>query len=73
VLAKLDLVAAAVHSHFNQNKKEMTERICKAIRNPLVDIIFHPTGRVILRRPAYEIDVEKIINEAKKNRNLFRS
>jgi len=67
VLVKLDLVAAAVHSHFNQNKKEMTERICKAIRNPLVDIIFHPTGRVILRRPAYEIDVEKIINEAKKN------
>lgn len=64
VLAKLDIVAAAVHSHFNMNKKEMTERICKAIKNPLVNIIFHPTGRVLLRRPAYEIDIDEIIKEA---------
>ena len=67
VLAKLDLVAAAVHSNFNQSKKEMTERICSAIRNPLVDIIFHPTGRVVLKRPPYEIDIEAIISEARKN------
>jgi len=67
VLAQLDLVAGAVHSHFNMNKKEMTERICKAIRNPYVDIIFHPTGRVLLRRAPYEVDIEQIIKEAKKN------
>ncbi len=66
VLAKLDIVAAAVHSHFNMNQKEMTERICRAIKNPYVDIIFHPTGRVLLRRPPYEIDIEKIIAEAAK-------
>jgi len=67
VLAQLDFVAAAVHSHFNMTRKEMTERICKAIRNPLVDIIFHPTGRLILKRPPYDLDVDKIINEAKNN------
>ncbi len=65
VLAQLDFVAAAVHSYFNMTKKEMTERICKAIRNPLVDIIFHPTGRLILKRPPYDLDVDKVINEAK--------
>ena len=52
VLAQLDFVAAAVHSHFNMTSKEITNRICTAIRNPLVDIIFHPTGRLILKRPA---------------------
>ena len=66
VLAKLDLVAAAVHTHFHMSQKEMTERMIKAIRNPYVDIIFHPTGRVLLKRPAYELDIEKIIEEAKK-------
>lgn len=71
VLAQLDFVAAAVHSHFNMTSKEMTNRICTAIRNPLVDIIFHPTGRLILKRPAYALDVDKIINEAKINKTCL--
>jgi len=68
VLAKLDIVAGAVHSHFNMSRQEMTERICRAMTNPFVDIIFHPTGRVILRRPPYEVDIDEIIKSAKKTR-----
>ncbi|OWK27260.1 MAG: DNA polymerase III [Parcubacteria group bacterium GW2011_GWA2_38_13b] len=64
VLAKLDVVGAAVHSNFNMPKKAMTERIIRAMRNPNIDIIFHPTGRVINKRPGYEIDIEAIIKAA---------
>ena len=64
VLAKLDVVGAAVHSNFNMPKKAMTERIIRAMRNSNVDIIFHPTGRVINKRPGYEIDIEAIIKAA---------
>ena len=64
VLAKLDVVGAAVHSNFNMPKKVMTERIIRAMRNPNVDIIFHPTGRIINKRPGYEIDIEAIIKAA---------
>jgi DNA polymerase (family 10) len=64
-LAKLDVVGAAVHSNFLLPKKEMTRRIVRAIENPNVDIIFHPTGRIIQKREAYEIDMEKIIDAAK--------
>ena len=65
-LAKLDVCGAAVHSHFNMPKEEMTRRICRAMENPHVDIIFHPTGRVIQKREAYELDMDKIIKCAKK-------
>ncbi|MDP2855914.1 MAG: DNA polymerase/3'-5' exonuclease PolX [bacterium] len=66
VLAKLDIAAAAVHSNFNMPREEMTKRICRAMENPNIDIIFHPTGRVLLRRPAYELDIDEIIRVAKK-------
>ncbi|HOX21752.1 MAG TPA: DNA polymerase/3'-5' exonuclease PolX [Candidatus Paceibacterota bacterium] len=66
VLAKLDIAAAAVHSNFNMSRIEMTKRICRAMENPNIDIIFHPTGRVLLRRPAYELDIDEIIRVAKK-------
>ncbi len=46
-LEKLDLVGAAVHSDFDLPRKEQTDRIISAMRNPNVDILFHPTGRVI--------------------------
>ncbi len=64
VLAKLDVVGAAVHSYFNLPREEQTERIKKAMRNPNVDIIFHPTGRIINRRPAYEVDIDELIKTA---------
>ena len=65
-LSKLDVVGASVHSYFNLSKKEQTDRIVKAMRNRHVDIIFHPTGRIIGKRAAYELDMDEIIRVAKK-------
>src|SRR5207302_4917065 len=50
VLAQMDIVIASVHSHFNQTPEEMTGRLLKAITNPNVSLIGHPTGRILLRR-----------------------
>jgi DNA polymerase (family 10) len=66
VLSKLDVVGAAVHSHFNLTRAEQTERIKRAMANPNVDILFHPTGRIINRREVYEVDMEAVIAHAKK-------
>lgn len=71
VLSRLDVVGAAVHSHFNMNKNEMTERLCRAMRNPHVDILFHPTGRVILKREPYPLDMEEVIRVAKETGTLL--
>jgi len=71
VLEKLDFVGAAVHSHFNLPKSIQTERIKKAMTDPHVDCIFHPTGRVINRRPAYEVDIDEIIDYAKKTGTIL--
>ena len=65
VLARLDVVGIAVHSHFNLSRREMTERIARAMRNPHADILFHPTGRVIQKREAYDLDMDEIIRVAK--------
>lgn len=65
VLEKLDYVIAGIHSHMKMSKEEMTERLLKAIKNPLVKIISHPTGRLINRRDEYQIDFEKILKAAK--------
>ncbi len=70
-LAKLDCVGAAVHSNFNMSEKDMTERIKRAMDNPHVDIIFHPTGRVIQKREAYELDIDEIIKHAKKTKTIL--
>jgi len=66
ILVKLDVVGVAVHSHFNMQRKDQTERIVRAMKNPYVHILFHPTGRIIKRRDAYEVDVEEIIKAAKR-------
>lgn len=66
-LRKLDIVSVAVHSSFRMGKTEMTKRIIRALEHPLVNILFHPTGRLIQRREAYEVDMEAIIKAAKKN------
>ena len=63
-LAALDLVVASVHSGFNQDRQEMTDRVLRAIENPHVDILGHPTGRLLLKRQAYPIDVEAVIEAA---------
>jgi DNA polymerase (family 10) len=71
VLAQLDVVGAAVHSHFNLSAKEQTERIKKAMQNKNIDILFHPTGRVINKRPAYELDMEEIVETAKETKTIL--
>ncbi|HET6780107.1 MAG TPA: DNA polymerase/3'-5' exonuclease PolX, partial [Nitrososphaera sp.] len=65
VLDKLDIVGAAIHSHFNLPIEKQTERLIKAAKNPSVDILFHPTGRLINRRPGYLVNIEKVIEVAK--------
>jgi DNA polymerase (family 10) len=65
VLDKLDIVGAAIHSHFNLPIGTQTERLIKAAKNPSVDILFHPTGRLINRRAGYLVDIEKLIDVAK--------
>jgi len=71
VLAKLDVVGVSIHSYFNLSKKEQTERIKKAISNPNVDILFHPSGRIIQKREAYEFDIEEIIKTAQKTKTVL--
>ncbi len=65
VLSELDFVTASVHSNFRQTREQMTERVCQAMKNPNVDSIGHPTGRLIGRREPYEIDMEKVIDGAR--------
>src|SRR5579862_2203108 len=60
VLAQLDVVVASVHSYMNLERDEMTERMLAAIENPNVHIIAHPTGRLLLRREAFEYEMEHI-------------
>ncbi|MBI4992369.1 MAG: DNA polymerase/3'-5' exonuclease PolX [Candidatus Harrisonbacteria bacterium] len=66
ILSKCDVVGASVHSLFNLSRKDQTERIKRAMSNPHVDIVFHPTGRILNKRAAYEVDVEELIKYAKK-------
>ena len=63
-LAALDIVVASVHSAFNQDRQQMTDRLLRAIENPHVDIIGHLTGRMILKRSGYPVDIEAIVNAA---------
>jgi DNA polymerase (family X) len=64
VLAELDWVVASVHSSFRMGAKRMTERMMAAMDHPLIDAIGHPTGRKILTRDPYAVDVERLIGHA---------
>ena len=66
VLAQMDVVIASVHSLFSQPREEMTARILRAIENPYVRILGHPTGRKLLQRDAYELDLPVILKRAAK-------
>lgn len=70
-LAKLDVVGASVHSNFNMSEQDMTKRIIRAMENPNVDIIFHPTGRLIQKREPYKVDVEELIKAAKHTKTVL--
>lgn len=64
VLDKLDIVGAAIHSHFSLPIEIQTARLIEAAKNPNIDIIFHPTGRIINRRDGYPVDISKLIEVA---------
>jgi DNA polymerase (family 10) len=64
VLDKLDIIGAAIHSNFAQPIELQTDRLIKAAQNPSVDVIFHPTGRLINKREGYQVNMEKLINAA---------
>src|SRR3989338_557439 len=70
-LAQLDIVGASVHSYFKLSKHEQTKRVIKAIQNPNIDILFHPTGRRINRRAAIELDIEEIIKTVKETGTIL--
>jgi DNA polymerase (family X) len=61
VLKSFDFVIASLHSGFKMNKSDMTKRIINALKNPYTKMLGHPTGRLILVRPGYEIDIKQVI------------
>ncbi len=65
VLKDMDVVGAAVHSHFNLDREEMTRRVLKAIENPNVDMIYHPTSRQIQKREPIQLEIEQVFQAAK--------
>lgn len=64
VLSKLDLVIASIHIGLNQSKEKITTRIIKALKNPYVNILGHPQGRILGRRSSYSVDMDRVIETA---------
>ncbi len=71
ILKKLDVVGVSVHSYFNLSEGDQTKRIQRAMKNPNVDIIFHPTGRIVGRREAYNLDMGAIIKTARETGTIL--
>ena len=64
ILEELDVVVISVHSFMDQDRRTMTDRVLKAMAHPEVDILAHPTGRIINRRESFELDVETVLAAA---------
>ena len=71
VLAELDFVIAGIHSQFKMTRAEMTGRIIRALRNPHVDILSHPTGRILKRRDEYEADFDHLLKVAREEGKIL--
>ena len=71
LLAKLDFVVASLHSGFKQAKASLTMRVVRAMQNPYVRVIGHPTGRLLGDRDAYELDLDEIMKEAARTRTCL--
>src|SRR5439155_23480544 len=63
-LAELDFIVASIHSTLNLSEAEMTKRVIRAMENPYVTMLAHPTGRLLLKREGYAIDMPAIIDAA---------
>jgi DNA polymerase (family 10) len=64
ILRKLDIVVASIHSGFRQTSEKLTRRLVAAMENPHVSVIAHPTGRLLGKRDAYDIDIEEVLETA---------
>ena len=71
LLAQFDFVIASVHSRFNLSEDDQTRRICRALANPYVTILGHPTGRLLLSRPGYRVDMTELIKTAAEHGKLI--
>lgn len=71
ILSEFDFVIASVHSSFTMKENEMTERLIKAIENPHVTMLGHPTGRLLLAREPYQVNMKKVIDAAKANKVMI--
>lgn len=72
VLKEIDFVIAAIHTGFQQEEKQITQRLLSAIKHPLVHAIAHPTGRIIGEREAYNVNMEEILKPLKNMEKLWR-
>jgi DNA polymerase (family 10) len=71
LLATFDYVVASVHSHFNLSEKDQTTRIVKAVSHPRVTMLGHATGRLLLKRDSYKVDLEAVIQAAAKHKTMI--
>jgi DNA polymerase (family 10) len=63
-LAQLDVVVASIHSHFSMDESQMTDRVLRALECPWVDVLGHPTGRLLLKRDPYRLNIERVVAAA---------
>ncbi len=71
ILERVDFVVAAIHSGFKQEKEKMTKRVVRALENPFVHCLAHPSGRLLGARAPYEIDIDEVMEAAKRNRKAL--
>lgn len=71
LLATFDYVVASVHSHFQQPREEMTARIVRAVSHPRVTMLGHATGRLLLRRDAYQVDLDAVLQAAARHGTMI--
>ena len=72
ILKELDIVIASIHSGFKQDRQTLTKRIITACQNPYVDIIAHPTGRLLGRREPYDVDMDRVLEAAADTRQSWK-
>src|SRR3989338_1052521 len=70
ILKELDIVLASIHSRFKSSEREMTKRIVAALENEYVNILTHPSGRLLNRREPYKVDFDELFETAKKNKKI---
>jgi DNA polymerase (family 10) len=71
LLRELDYTVCSIHSRFGLNRDQQTERVMRAMDNRYFNILGHATGRLLLKRPGYDIDIERIIKHARQNGCFF--